>query len=179
MTSILRVTTLHISTAHTDIMWQSIDSSMWTVIESNLGIIVACMPALRRPIAMFFPMLLGKMGRSAAHDSKRYPNRHPTQASAGLQLEQPKKKLHSRGTSSSLNHSWLHQDKLDNAAVDIHDGEETSNVSDGYRGSDDHILMDRQDYGRRHGGNEITKTTEVHIEPTAARVGRDPRYYPG
>jgi hypothetical protein len=48
-------------------MWQSIDSSMWTVIEYNLGIIAASMPALRRPLAAMFPILLGRRGGSSAH----------------------------------------------------------------------------------------------------------------
>ncbi|KAK2774617.1 hypothetical protein FQN53_003551 [Emmonsiellopsis sp. PD_33] len=37
-----------------------IGSSMWTVIESNLGIICACLPALARPISRISPTILGK-----------------------------------------------------------------------------------------------------------------------
>lgn len=64
VTSILRFTTLNVSTSHKDIMWQSIGSSMWTVIEYNLGITTACLPALRRPIASIFPALLGRGSRN-------------------------------------------------------------------------------------------------------------------
>ena len=60
ITSVLRFTTLNISTVRTDSMWQSIDSSMWTVIEFNLAILVACMPAFRSPIAHAFPFLVGR-----------------------------------------------------------------------------------------------------------------------
>jgi hypothetical protein len=45
-------------------MWQSIGSSMWTVIEYNLGITTACLPALRRPLATIFPTLLGRGSRN-------------------------------------------------------------------------------------------------------------------
>ncbi|KEF57064.1 uncharacterized protein A1O9_07254 [Exophiala aquamarina CBS 119918] len=64
VTSILRFTTLNVSTSHKDIMWQSIGSSMWTVIEYNLGITAACLPALRRPLARLFPALLGRTSHS-------------------------------------------------------------------------------------------------------------------
>ncbi|PLB50436.1 hypothetical protein P170DRAFT_381115, partial [Aspergillus steynii IBT 23096] len=60
ITSILRITTLDIATSYLDITWNSIDSSKWTVIESNLGIISACLPALRRPLAFLSPRLFGK-----------------------------------------------------------------------------------------------------------------------
>jgi hypothetical protein len=42
-------------------MWQSIDSSMWTVIESNLGIICASMPAFKQPLSIVFPWLFAKV----------------------------------------------------------------------------------------------------------------------
>ena len=45
-------------------MWQSIDSSMWTIIESNLAIIVACMPAFRKSLIRFFPFLLSKVRKT-------------------------------------------------------------------------------------------------------------------
>jgi hypothetical protein len=68
VTSILRITTLNIATAHTDTTWQSIDSSMWTVIESNLGIICACMPAFKQPLSCTFPWLFARMGRTETKD---------------------------------------------------------------------------------------------------------------
>ena len=37
---------------------------MWTVIESNLGIICACLPALRRPLGFIFPYISGRVNRS-------------------------------------------------------------------------------------------------------------------
>ena len=157
-------------------MWQSVASSMWTVIESNLGIIVACMPALRRAITMLFPMLLEKMGRSTMHSSTRHPNRPPTHASAALSLERPMKNAYSKKQYSSPDDLWLQQHNPDNTATDTNDSEETDNVSDGYRGSDDHIFMDKQDYVHRQGVNQITKTTEVRVGPASQHGARDPKY---
>ncbi|KAE8384489.1 hypothetical protein BDV23DRAFT_177019 [Aspergillus alliaceus] len=67
ITSILRITTLDIATSHLDITWNSIGSSMWTIIESNIGIICACLPALHRPLVFTFPRLFGKLQRSWAY----------------------------------------------------------------------------------------------------------------
>jgi hypothetical protein len=39
---------------------------MWTVIESNLGIICSCLPALRRPLSFFFPRLFSRLNKSSA-----------------------------------------------------------------------------------------------------------------
>ncbi|WEW58663.1 hypothetical protein PRK78_004131 [Emydomyces testavorans] len=57
VTSVLRFTTLNLATSHLDTPWTNIGSSMWTVIEANLGIICACMPALWRPLRCFLPWL--------------------------------------------------------------------------------------------------------------------------
>ena len=182
MTSILRFTTLNIATAHTDIMWQSIASSMWTVIESNLGIIVACMPALRRPIAAFFPKLLGKMGRTTAHPSKRAPdlNGHSTQRSAGFPIDRPSKNFSYREPPVvPVQRSWLDSSKSEDRAIVDHDMEEAGDTSEGYQGSDDHILMDKQDNGRWHHGHHITKTTEVDVNPVSSHGLRNKSYYPG
>jgi hypothetical protein len=173
------VTTLNISTAHTDIMWQSIDSSMWTVIESNLGIIVACMPALRRPIAMFFPLLLGKMGRSTPHGSKKYPNaHHHTPHSATFRLEKTKDQSQYSKASSRLGRGWRHQDEMDPTADEAHQEESIENVSDSDRRSADHILAVKEANGHRRGGNSITKTLEVQVETGFHDGGRNRTYFP-
>lgn len=81
ITSILRITTLDIATSHLDTTWNSIGSSMWTVIESNLGIICACLPALRRPLGLIFPYISGRVNRtwgysgSPKHDSRSQESR--------------------------------------------------------------------------------------------------------
>ncbi|KAL5358394.1 putative plasma membrane protein Pth11-like protein [Aspergillus floccosus] len=68
ITSVLRITTLNIATSRLDITWNSIGSSMWTVIESNLAILCACLPALQRPLVFLFPRLFPKPHRSNASD---------------------------------------------------------------------------------------------------------------
>ncbi|KAI9926674.1 hypothetical protein ASPWEDRAFT_722856 [Aspergillus wentii DTO 134E9] len=78
ITSILRITTLNIATTHLDTTWNSIGSSMWTVIESNLGIICACLPALRRPLGLLFPRLFGKIHRSSYAAQKSEPRSRET-----------------------------------------------------------------------------------------------------
>ncbi|KAE8376097.1 hypothetical protein BDV26DRAFT_266391 [Aspergillus bertholletiae] len=70
ITSILRITTLDIATSYLDITWNSIGSSMWTVIESNLGIICACLPALHRPLVFAFPRLFSRFQRSWVYESQ-------------------------------------------------------------------------------------------------------------
>ncbi|KAF7593994.1 hypothetical protein BBP40_010391 [Aspergillus hancockii] len=65
--SIIRITTLNIAASYQDITWNSIGSSMWTVIKSNLGIICACLPALHRPLIFTFPRLFGRFQRSCVY----------------------------------------------------------------------------------------------------------------
>ncbi|KAI9045068.1 uncharacterized protein KD926_010391 [Aspergillus affinis] len=60
--------------------WNSINSSKWTVIGSNLGIICACLPALRRPLAFLFPHLFGKFSRNANYAAA---DRQATHSRAG------------------------------------------------------------------------------------------------
>ena len=150
---------------------------MWTVIESNLGIIVACMPALRRPIAMFFPMLLGKMGRTTMHSTARQPNAPRTHAStAALSQERSLKRAFSPALYSSPDDLWLQKHNPANAGMDMNDSDATTNVSEDGRESNDHILMDRHDFGRMQDVNRITKTTEVQIEPGSESRATDPRW---
>lgn len=157
---------------------------MWTVIESNLGIIVACMPALRRPIRTFFPTLLGKMGNTTARRSGKHTNGNSSHATYPLDVELPAKKR---------NEQWLDEDKLGLAYTprnngkdftkhsEAHEGEDMGNVSDGYEGSDDHILRNSTSFSQKHGRNDITRTTEfmVETETKVANIPRNPLYYPG
>ncbi|KAI9709193.1 MAG: hypothetical protein M1812_007778 [Candelaria pacifica] len=55
VTSIMRATTLDNSKAP-DVTW-TVAISIWTVIEANVGIICACLPALSKPLATLFPRL--------------------------------------------------------------------------------------------------------------------------
>jgi hypothetical protein len=192
VTSILRVTTLNVATAQTDIMWESIGSSMWTVIESNLGIIVACMPALRRPVMMFFPLLLGKMGHTSARGSQKYRKGYTDPSAPAMELDTPKRSLPSLATTDSRDGTWLDEDKPGSADKrlgedsrylgkkrDVVDVEDMGNSSDGDRGSGDHILKSKRNYNRKHIWNDITRTTETRVETTPGNSLRNTAYYPG
>ncbi|EAW13620.1 putative plasma membrane protein Pth11-like [Aspergillus clavatus NRRL 1] len=77
ITSILRITTLNLATNHLDTTWNSIGSSMWTVIESNLGIICACLPALRRPLSFLFPRFFSRLNKSSVAPASRGNSSRP------------------------------------------------------------------------------------------------------
>ena len=76
VTSILRITTLDVATSHLDTPWTNIGSSMWTVIESNLGIICACLPPLWRPLSVAFPRVFGRFNRATSAKQSSYKLRH-------------------------------------------------------------------------------------------------------
>ncbi|KAH1544943.1 hypothetical protein KXV92_003685 [Aspergillus fumigatus] len=80
ITSVLRITTLNVATNHLDTTWNSIGSSMWTVIESNLGIVCACLPALRRPLSFFFPRLFSRLHKSSAAPASHGNRSQPADA---------------------------------------------------------------------------------------------------
>ncbi|EER23655.1 hypothetical protein CPC735_050250 [Coccidioides posadasii C735 delta SOWgp] len=88
ITSVLRFTTLNVATSHLDTPWTNIGSSMWTVIETNLGIICACMPTLWRPLSRFFPWLSSQLtnkygtGQSMASQGHASNKRRANPASA-------------------------------------------------------------------------------------------------
>ncbi|KAF3407167.1 hypothetical protein DPV78_000178 [Talaromyces pinophilus] len=67
--SILRITTLNLAASHLDVTWNSIGSSMWTVIEANLGIFCASLPAFRSALASFFPTFFGRNRATAYYQS--------------------------------------------------------------------------------------------------------------
>ncbi|KAI9813845.1 MAG: hypothetical protein M1827_003635 [Pycnora praestabilis] len=58
ITSILRATTLD-NSKDPDTTWE-VTISIWTVIETNVGIICACLPVLAKPLSKLFPSVLGK-----------------------------------------------------------------------------------------------------------------------
>jgi hypothetical protein len=161
-------------------MWQSIASSMWTVIESNLGIIVACMPALRPLIVRFFPLLLGKIGRTTARESKKNKHDYYEEGTAASKVSKPRDKYDPHGT--AVSQSWLDNEPTypsrvakPQAYVDNHhyyDLEEMENVSDGDRESDDHILSGRHEQSQQG----ITKTTEYEVRTAQGPAGAYQRY---
>ncbi|EED20891.1 plasma membrane protein Pth11-like, putative [Talaromyces stipitatus ATCC 10500] len=73
ITSILRITTLDIATSHLDVAWNSIASSMWTIIEFNLGIFCASLPAFRSALSSFFPAFFGRVHSATDYESRSRP----------------------------------------------------------------------------------------------------------
>ncbi|KAM0268244.1 hypothetical protein ACHAQH_010021 [Verticillium albo-atrum] len=60
ITSILRTTSVQNSLKNKeDITWNFIERGMWTLVEANLGIISACLPVLKQPMAKLFPRVFG------------------------------------------------------------------------------------------------------------------------
>ena len=79
ITSILRTTSVSNSLANkSDITYNFIQRGMWTLIECNLGIISACLPVLRQPLARFFPRMFGSTKGASGYvdaDDSRNPRR--------------------------------------------------------------------------------------------------------
>lgn len=69
ITSILRAVSVQNSLANkSDTTWNFIDRGIWTLIEANSGIIGACLPALRQPLARTFPHLFGSIARNSNYE---------------------------------------------------------------------------------------------------------------
>ena len=145
-------------------MWQSIGSSMWTVIEYNLGITTACLPALRRPLAALFPAILGRTSHSwGSHTTAQRNNTDDsfsTDNSAG------------RFYRSSV-HAVGHPDHLDDKMTQIsrdqryRSGMRTETydfTTDGRRSSDRSHEDILRDFPLWENGIMKTTETEVHIE---------------
>ncbi|KAL1963026.1 hypothetical protein VTN77DRAFT_8774 [Rasamsonia byssochlamydoides] len=67
VTSILRtVAVTQTSTRKMDESWDFIPRSTWTLVEANMGIICACLPMMRHPLAALFPRIFhgSSYGRS-------------------------------------------------------------------------------------------------------------------
>lgn len=56
-----------------DTTWNFIDRGIWTLIEANSGIIGACLPALRQPLARTFPHIFGSISRNSNYEDDRVP----------------------------------------------------------------------------------------------------------
>ena len=94
-------------------MWQSIASSMWTVIEYNLGIIAASMPALRRPLAAIFPFFLGQSRNSSKNTDDESPVDSREKMSG---LTRAPSTVSTASTRTSLNDRRIHTLKAKNEA---------------------------------------------------------------
>ncbi|KAL9125991.1 MAG: hypothetical protein Q9217_004886 [Psora testacea] len=57
VTSILRMTTLKSGSRAHDVTYGTLNSTIWTAIEANTGIMCACLPMLKAPLMAMFPRL--------------------------------------------------------------------------------------------------------------------------
>jgi len=71
ITSILRLHALYITSVSTDLTYDNVDAATWSAAELNVGIMCACIPAMRPVISLIFPRLLSSTRRD--HTSDPYP----------------------------------------------------------------------------------------------------------
>ncbi|CAG8980596.1 hypothetical protein HYALB_00013746 [Hymenoscyphus albidus] len=71
VTSVLRSTTLHFSSTSMDTTYD-IASSIWTIIESNIGIICACLPICKIPFRGIITAIFPMNGRSQISGEESY-----------------------------------------------------------------------------------------------------------
>ncbi|KAL2434364.1 hypothetical protein ABEF95_004783 [Exophiala dermatitidis] len=68
ITSILRLHALYISSTSSDLTHDNVDAATWSSAELNVGIMCACIPAMRPVISVIFPRLLGTSRRGNTSD---------------------------------------------------------------------------------------------------------------
>jgi hypothetical protein len=64
---------LYIASNSTDLTYDNVGAATWSSAELNVGIMCACIPAMRPVISLIFPRLLSSTRRD--HSSNPYPNR--------------------------------------------------------------------------------------------------------
>ncbi|KAL6246787.1 hypothetical protein RBB50_006094 [Rhinocladiella similis] len=74
ITSILRLHALYITSISTDLTYDNVDAATWSAAELNVGIMCACIPAIRPVISLIFPRLLTSTRRSRSRTSDAYPH---------------------------------------------------------------------------------------------------------
>ncbi|KAJ8115509.1 hypothetical protein OPT61_g2871 [Boeremia exigua] len=67
--SILRLRSLVHFANTTNMTWDYLEASLWSVIECQVGIICTCMPSIRLGLTRLFPKILGSTNRSTAKDT--------------------------------------------------------------------------------------------------------------
>lgn len=69
VTSIERLISLNFNaTFAKDFTWATGTSVIWTQVESTVGVICACAPSLRAPLARFVPILFGASGKEDSYE---------------------------------------------------------------------------------------------------------------
>ncbi|OAP56481.1 hypothetical protein AYL99_09660 [Fonsecaea erecta] len=73
ITAILRLHALYIASISTDLTYDNVGAATWSAAELNVGIMCACIPAMRPIINSMFPRFLSSSRRD--HQSNPYPRR--------------------------------------------------------------------------------------------------------
>lgn len=67
--SMLRLRSLVHFANTTDMTWDYLEASLWSVIECQVGIICTCMPSIRLGLSRLFPKIMGSTNQSTAKDT--------------------------------------------------------------------------------------------------------------
>ncbi|KAF2232021.1 hypothetical protein EV356DRAFT_535020 [Viridothelium virens] len=81
ITTIVRIIYLNPATSSTDTTYYQATSNTWTSIEVNTGIICACIPTLKRPVAALFPQLFSRPNNDRSEQYHRQPGSRSNYAS--------------------------------------------------------------------------------------------------
>jgi hypothetical protein len=54
----IRFESLYVISVSTDVSWDNVPIAYWTAIESNVGIVCACLPSLKQLLLRFIPILM-------------------------------------------------------------------------------------------------------------------------
>ncbi|OAQ68777.1 hypothetical protein VFPPC_04966 [Pochonia chlamydosporia 170] len=122
VTSILRTTSVSNSLEKkADITYNFIDRGIWTLTETNLGIISACLLVLKQPLGKLFPRLFGSTKKASSY----YPN-NSLGRNAGYNLSD----LH--GPNSESSGVWRNQGRFKNETTISGPGESRKESDEDY-----------------------------------------------
>ena len=62
VTSVIRLHSIYIVSISKDVSWDNVGAATWSSVETNVGIICACLPTLKALLARIFPRLLYSAG---------------------------------------------------------------------------------------------------------------------
>ena len=66
------MTTLNISSKSHDQTYGTLNSTIWTTIEANTGIICACLPMLKKPLSCLFPQAFPRQPGNSSYSSSGF-----------------------------------------------------------------------------------------------------------
>ncbi|MCJ1305691.1 hypothetical protein MMC08_008507 [Hypocenomyce scalaris] len=152
VTSILRMTTLDPASKSADQTYGTLISTTWTTVEADTGIICACLPMLKTPLALMFPhiFLSPSSGDNSGHSGSHTRRTHYARRTSST--EQIK-------TQPSAPDSWGRPESKEGTLFHM------PSVQGGYPLSA--FASEERAVGKSHGQNipmgVISKTTDVSV----------------